>query len=85
MLYSLFLLLLLILFWQEVRHILCMASMHFFAWETIYRTIFYYRFINKKGTYYIIKPLILSASVVAGWYFLSTSLFEYYITHGHLL
>ncbi len=57
----------------------------FFAWETIYRTIFYYRFINKKGTYYIIKPLILSASVVAGWYFLSTSLFEYYITHGHLL
>ena len=57
----------------------------FFAWETFYRTIFYYRFINKKGAYHIIKPLVLSALIVAGWYKLSTFLFQYYITHGSLL
>ena len=57
----------------------------FFAWEIIYRTIFYYRFINKKEAYYIITPLILSAAVVAGWYFLSTTLFEHYINYGRLL
>jgi hypothetical protein len=57
----------------------------FFVFESVYRGIFYYRFINKRGIAYLAYPMAISILQTAGYYFLSTGLFNRYINQGHLL
>ena len=54
----------------------------FFAFEIIYRTIFYYHFINRRGIGYILLPLFLTVLQVFGWMKLSTYFFKRFVDTG---
>lgn len=54
----------------------------FFIWEVGYRSLAYYRFLNRPGTGRYLKALAASLTVTVGWFLLSTSLIRYYIEHG---
>lgn len=54
----------------------------FLVWEVLYRSVAYYRFINKRGLKYFLYPLLISALITFGWSKLSTSLIAYYIEKG---
>ncbi len=54
----------------------------FLIGETVYRSIAYYQFINRKGIKHYLYALLASIIVVGAWIFLSGWAIRYYIEHG---
>ncbi len=77
-----------ILLVAPLSHFISSSSFYFTAiscfllFEIIYRSIFYYQFINKKGIRYYLFALLPSMISVVLWSVLSYTIIEFYIATG---